>query len=204
MTKLEGVNEVLIAAGRDPVKALDTDGASPAAEAERRLDRANIDVQSLGWHFNRRKNVELEPNDDGNIEVPEGVITIDGDQENGESINITTVGNGLYNLDDNTDEFEDNVTVAYVLCYLFPCVPLLVQKLITATAAVEYNLTRYGTKERQPRLEYNKQMAWSYAARYDEDVADVDVLDTDEMRSLRGGRDRSYIDTSVNVRRVSS
>lgn len=61
MQKLEAVRQMLELCGLQHISALDTDGASMAAFAERILDRENIALQEYGWHFNRRDDVELEP-----------------------------------------------------------------------------------------------------------------------------------------------
>jgi len=52
MTKLEAVNDLLAAIGSYRVTALDTDGTSDAADAERLLDRFSRDIQAEGWHVN--------------------------------------------------------------------------------------------------------------------------------------------------------
>lgn len=188
MTKLDGVNDMLRAVGRSAVSGLDTGRASPASEAERVLDRHVIDVQAMGWHYNRRDNIELEPNGDGNVAVPTGVIGIDADREHGETRNITVVGDGLYDLGDNTDEFDSDVTVKYTLAYEFKCIPLMVQKYIVACAAAEFNATNFGDVNRQPRLEHMKIQAWAMAVRDDEDKSDANILNTQETLRVRGMR----------------
>lgn len=61
MTTLEGVNEILAAAGLAPVPALDTSGASWARTAEDCLNRAAADLQSDGYPTTVRLDVEVSP-----------------------------------------------------------------------------------------------------------------------------------------------
>lgn len=187
MTKLDAVNRVLVAVGRDRVKALDTDGASPAAEAERCLDQCELDVQALGWHYNTRNDVELTPDANDHIAVPTGVITIDTDTDD-QGTNVTVLGDGLFNLDDNTDEFDSTLKVAYTLRYSFHCIPQLIQEYIVACTSVEFNLTRFGTRDRHPYLEGRKTLAWGMAVREDEDKRDTDILATLDAIKVRGYR----------------
>lgn len=185
MTKLDAVNDILLAVGRDRVKSTDTGGASPAAEAERVLDRCELDVQALGWHYNTRTDVELEPDGNSHIPVPTGVITIDS--MDGE-IDVTQLGDLLYNKEDNTSTFDSSIKVMYTLRYLFHCIPHIIQMYIVACAAVEYNLTRFGMADRQPRLEAMKLQRWGMAAREDEDKRDTDILATVDVLRVRGYR----------------
>lgn len=59
MTKLQAVNEIMEAVGEYPADALDTDGVSTVAQAERILDRENERVQAEGWHQNKEVNVTM-------------------------------------------------------------------------------------------------------------------------------------------------
>lgn len=52
VTKLEAVNDILHSLGRGTVAALDTGGASDAADAERILDRTTIKELARGWPCN--------------------------------------------------------------------------------------------------------------------------------------------------------
>lgn len=61
MTKLDAVQEILRRSGLYVPPALDTDGASAAANAERVLDAEELAVQSRGWHYNTRRKVQLSP-----------------------------------------------------------------------------------------------------------------------------------------------
>lgn len=61
MDKLTAVQEMLARSGLQHVSALDTNGASMAAFAERVLDREEYAFQSIGWHYNTRRNIELGP-----------------------------------------------------------------------------------------------------------------------------------------------
>lgn len=61
MTKLEAVADVMRRAGLMPPSFLDTGGVSVVAQAERIIDRVDVEIMSLEWHFNSRVDIELEP-----------------------------------------------------------------------------------------------------------------------------------------------
>jgi hypothetical protein len=207
MTKLDAVNEVLARVGIRPVPALDTGGAGDAAEAERCIDREELNTQSLDWHYNRRREVELFPvlftfdnaawtaatktltqtgkfadaSSGQTITITAGATTGDyivdsitsadavvlktsisvGDVASGvvgkaktnailvpaeaisadsscvdDSRDITKRGRRLLDLDDNTDQFSDSVTIDYIERVPFNCIPQEVQALIVGRASL--------------------------------------------------------------------
>src|SRR3990167_1097615 len=73
LTKLDAVNEMLEAINEPIAPALDTDGTSEVAEAERILDRISTRVQSRGWPENTLFSKTLTP-DGGNIKAPDKCV----------------------------------------------------------------------------------------------------------------------------------
>lgn len=66
MTTLEAVQEILRRNGQPTPEQLATDSFSNVGEAERILNRASYTIQDRGgrgWHFNTRRDVEIEPAD---------------------------------------------------------------------------------------------------------------------------------------------
>lgn len=61
MTKLEAVQEVLRRNGMEPGPALDPTGPSMMGKAERILDAEELAIQTRGWHYNTKYNVEVSP-----------------------------------------------------------------------------------------------------------------------------------------------
>lgn len=188
MTKLDAVNIVLRGLGRAGVSSLDTDGASDAAQAERVLDAVDIEIQSRGWVFNTRFEVTLSPDGSDHIALPDGCITIDADGSDSWR-RVTQVGGRLFDLDNNTDEFEGDLIVTHVSRYEFSCIPHPVQEYIAAKAAVDYNAF-YGHPSRAGQLHLDLDRKKGRAFRFDNGVGDVNVLDSVESRRVRGDRYR--------------
>lgn len=188
MTKLEAVNQVLRGVGRAGTAALDTDGNSEAAQAERVLDEVDLEVQSRGWYYNTRRDVTLTPAGDDTIALPTGAITIDAYGTDARR-HVTQLGGSLYDLDNHTDEFTGNLQVEYVLRYDFGCIPQPVQHYIACAAAVAYN-ERYGHPSRARGLLMAEQRAMGHAKVFDNNSQDTNVLSSQDAEMVRGSRFR--------------
>lgn len=120
MQKLEAIRQILELCGLQHVAALDTDGASMAAFAERILDRENIALQEYGWYFNRRDDVDLSPSlftfDDAAWDVATKKITQTDKFTNATVGQTLTITAGAETLGDvvvtGVDAGFDYVTVA--------------------------------------------------------------------------------------------
>jgi hypothetical protein len=189
VTKLDAVNIMLRARGMAGAAALDTDGGSDAAQAERVLDSVELEIQSRGWAYNTRTEVTLSPDDADHIALPSGTITIDSDGSDA-GRNVSQLGGRLYDLDNNTDEFDGDLIVTYILRYDFGCIPQPVQQYIAAKAAMEY-ANRYPTRvDRTPMLASQYREARAEAFRFDDETSDVNVLDAVDAQRVRGRRTR--------------
>lgn len=202
MNKLQAVNLILSKAGLNRVPTLDTNGNSDAAEAERCLDEEELRIQTEGWHYNMRENVELTRDDASEkIYLPVGCITIDSDNFDAWR-NITQVGDHLYDRDENTDEFESGTTLrcSYTLRYSFDCIPIEVRTLIAVTAAQTFLENRPLTREKFARIDLLRSdiaRARTRALQINGDREDVNTLNTAEARRTRGGRSRSLSITGM-------
>lgn len=190
MTKLEGVNWVLRGVGMAGTAALDTSGNSDAAHAERILDEVEQEIQSRGWYYNTRCKVSLTPDGSDNILLPDGVLTIDSDYTDAWR-KVTQVGGKLYDLDNNTDEFEGNLIVTYVLRYDFGCIPPPIQHYIACVAAMRFNETPRGHPTRRVKLARDEASAQAMANRFDQDTSDTNILHTNDAEMVRGRRHRA-------------
>lgn len=189
MNTLEGVNEILSRAEMRPVSALDTGGASWAAQAERLLDREALSVQVDGWNFNHLENVTWTPNGSNEIEVPDTVIWCDTYGES-EHIDVSMRGGKLYNRTDNTTTFTSSVKVEYVERWEFGCIPHPIQELIVARAAVEFikeaKVAGPALRAAYENLDRKNSLAHSHEG----DVRNVNILNSVDMDRVRGGRRR--------------
>ena len=77
-TKLEAVNSMLGHIGEAPVNTISNATALPisASVAVSVLDETSREVQLQGWHFNTEVDVELTPDGDGNITIPDNAVCL--------------------------------------------------------------------------------------------------------------------------------
>lgn len=197
-TRLHSVNAILARARLGETASLQTGLTSDAANAERELERASLEIQKIGWHFNTRRNVELTRDASNQFRVPDSVITIDTDGADA-CVDVAQEGGVLYDLKNNTDTFADRSTlrVRYVLFKTLECVPYPVREHIVVTAAYKF-VTRYGARFLPPsehavlRSELYREMQETRndARRYDADTSNVNVLRTANVLDITGDRAR--------------
>lgn len=189
-TNLTAVNDILRRVGKPPVSALDTNGGSTHAHAERFLEDANRDVQKRGWQWNSKYNITASPDNSSNIVVS----TLEGGAEifnvdtygTDTNKNVTRQGNNLFDLDNNTATFTGDLKLQYSYLLTFPNVPDAFQDWIIAKAALEFSYSVYPDQARVARLQNEVQMAEVHAKRAEMRAADVQVLDTAALMQVRG------------------
>lgn len=194
MTVLEAVNIILSTAGLGQVANLESNQRSDASYAERTLNEVELRVQKIGWNYNTREDVELTPDGDSKIEVPTGVIWIDSHGSHAWR-NITQVGSRLFDRDNNTSNFTGTLRVRYVLRFDFDCIPHPVADYIAAEAAYEF-ARRHGPRFIQPHqvgfvvahARDLRNRARNDARRYEADTANINLLDTPNVRAVEGAR----------------
>jgi len=117
MQKLEAIRQMFELCGLQHLSALDTDGASAAAFAERILDRENIAQQQQGFYFNDRAEVTLSPSlysfDAATWTAASNRLTQTGkftDANVGQTVSVTsgtaTVGEAVVTATDGADYIE--------------------------------------------------------------------------------------------------
>jgi hypothetical protein len=193
MNKLDAVNAVLRRIGLTPVSALDNGGLSVQAQAERYLDDADLACQARGWHFNTRSNVTLTRNASNKISVPESTYRIDTMGTDGDK-DVTVVGGYLFDLENNTDVWSQDLVVTYVSKAAFTDLPQTFADYIISEAAFLFNRSHKKDKDLDALLQAEVARRSSEARREDNDRSDVNVLNTQDMNQLRGRprmRDRS-------------
>jgi len=192
--KLDAVNNVLRRIGLTPVSSLDTNGLSAAAHAERFIDAADRSCQARGWHFNTRRGVLLSRDSVTNkIAVPSSTYHIDTDGTS-KNIDVTVVGGNLYDLENNTDVWAQDLYVTYVAHTDFVDLPEAFADYVVTEAAYQFNRFHKKDQALDSMLKDELALRWVRLRQADDDRADVNVLNTGEMNQIRGRprmRDRS-------------
>jgi hypothetical protein len=189
MDKLSAVNRVLMAVGVRPVAALDTGGYSEAGLAERMVDESDQDIQGWGWHWNIEYEVEIAPDGSNNIVVPAGAIRIDSDGCH-KRRNVVNQGGTLYDLDEQTDQFDETLTFTIVYRRDWDIIPQPFQEWIAEEAAVRFNERFKGNGNAHPGIIDRRDKAKVRARHHSLDTRDTNYLKTDEMTRLKGHRRR--------------
>tara|TARA_B110000503_G_scaffold141551_1_gene235437 strand:- start:819 stop:1406 length:588 start_codon:yes stop_codon:yes gene_type:complete len=186
MIKLDAINAVLRRNGYTPVSGLDTAGNSAESQAERFLDDADSECQSNGWYFNTLKDVTLSINGSGNILVPTSTyyrLDTSGDSY----LTNVRVRNGmLYDTDANTDVWSAGLVVSYSEKVAWSDLPEAFAMYIISRASLAFNRSHKKDQALDKLLIEEVASRWAGCKRQDNDMQQVNLLDTPEMNQLRG------------------
>lgn len=131
MDKLEAVNICLSSMGEPTVNSLEG-VAVDAQMASNLIDETSRSVQSVGWHWNRQI-ITLTPSANTRmIELPETYLRVDATDQ---SINTVRRGYRLYDLNNNTFNFDGPVTCDVVVQLDFISLPFPAKQFVTLRAA---------------------------------------------------------------------
>ena len=132
LTKLQAVNIVLSNVGQAPLTSLDS--ANPmAALAEGMIDEVSHSLQSEGWVFNTEQDYPFSPDNQGNIYIPDNVLSLDAvEWANFEPI----IRSGrLYDKRNHTYTFTKTVYCKVVWYFDFVDLPEVFKQYISIRAA---------------------------------------------------------------------
>jgi hypothetical protein len=133
-TKLEAVNIMLSAIGEAPVNRLSS-GLVEAETAETILNQINRSVQAEGWHFNREKNVQVDPTLSGEILLSKNTIRADTMPQHNAEFDLTQRGQRMYDLTNHTYKINTSVKLDIVYELDFEDIPAVARRYITVKAA---------------------------------------------------------------------
>lgn len=146
LSRLDAVNRILRGSSENPVAELSPTTTNETYMAEQLLDNTNIRNQMTGFNCNTVV-VELEP--DGvtdQIELPNEVLTVmawfmpEGGKN---SLGTNVVQRGttpvlLFDVENDTDEWDESVVVKYSVLLDFDDLPTAIQFMIADEAAMLY------------------------------------------------------------------
>ena len=142
-SRLTAVNRILMFAGEQPVNSLSDDGINDTTLAEALLDQCNAEIQKEGLHVNTEI-FTYTPDEDGFISLPSGTLRVDCPKFNR---NVTQRGyqpTRLYDLDNNTYVFTDDIEIEIVIGMAFEDLPADIQFAIVDKAARMYQMSTVG------------------------------------------------------------
>ena len=158
MTAVDALNVLLSGVGSLPV----TDYFSPHPDAiggRAVLERTDREIQERGWWFNRDYDLELQPDTDGKVLVPQNTLRIDGRSTMGNTDrhHVVQRGSFLYDMQNNTFVFSRAVVVDAIQKLDFADLPTSIQSYIARTAAYEFSFDKVdqATLDRLQRLAFD-------------------------------------------------
>jgi hypothetical protein len=191
MNKLEAVNAVMRRLGKPVVAALDTNGTSTPAYMERQLDDAIRQIQQRGWHWNAKYDVEATADGSGQIDVSalEGVAEVFHVDTYGEDARTDVIRQGDYlydRVEKSTTSFSGTIKLQYVYDVTWDQVPPAFQDWAVGQAALNFNRFYGGDRSRDAVLDMDLRDSRSRAIQDETRISDINILDTEEMRQVRG------------------
>lgn len=148
MTELEAVNEMLMSIGQAPVNTLAVSGISDVNIAKTRLTTMTRRVLSRGWLFNTDKKYKLQPDVDGLIAIPTGLLRFEALDPMTE-LTQRRHSDGtlrLYNLTDGTFVFTGPVEVKAVWAFAFEDLPETARCYIATAAGRRFQSKLIGSQ----------------------------------------------------------
>lgn len=135
-TELSAVNNILGAIGQSPLTTLNFN--NPEVSFIYNLLRdANVDTQAEGWHFNTEKHVKYSPDaTTGKIAIANDILSMDvHDNHIRRHYNLVRRNGFLYDKQDHTDVFTNDIDLDIVKLYAFEDLPIVFRRFITYRAS---------------------------------------------------------------------
>jgi hypothetical protein len=195
LPKLDAVNIVLGAGtGESPVSTLSS-GLGDAELAERVLDEVDRDVQAIGFHCNTEFSVTLTRDSVTNtISVPANTLSVDPAEDTEfEDLNITQRGGTLYDLDNHTNVFTQNIQVDIVYKLDFEDLPYHIAYYIAQRAARTYQQRNLGSQVLDAAETREEQAARERMEEKEEQLDDYNVLRDSRSVALVSYRKNRYV-----------
>jgi glycerol-3-phosphate cytidylyltransferase-like family protein len=180
MSELEAVNKILAVAGDSPVQTLEDDYIQ-AILARQILTRASRKVQSLGWWFNEDEGVILIPSITGMLTLATNVISAIAKDDAG---TIIQRGNRLYDRQERTYVFTENVKCDLVLALEWTELPQAAREYISDVACTQYNNDFFGAQEIKQNLQKNEGATYLIMKQEDTDARDISMLNNTRAHNI--------------------
>lgn len=144
LSRLQAVNRIIRAAGEQPVNSLTDDGINDTLTAETILDECTlkhlIEMHLETTAFTRT----YQPDDNGYILLPQNTLSVDAVDPNVHVVQRGTTSIKLWDIDNDTYVFEEDVEIRVVFGMKFDELPAASQFAIADAAAVEYQMLMQG------------------------------------------------------------
>ena len=181
-TRLEAVNVMLRALGQSPVSSLENNNDVTVSKAKATLEEYNREVQSLGWKFNTEEDYKLVTDSNNKIAIPLDALQIDPDDN---AKKYVQRGQFLYDTDNHTDTFTQNVKVTLVFYLDYETLPEIARRYIAIKAARAFFRRERKDPDQDTITAREEYEAKANADRMYARVADQTLLSTGTVRGHR-------------------
>jgi hypothetical protein len=175
-TELEAVNGMLLLIGESPVQSLTNTDFQPAGIAKQLLTDTHRMLIGKGWNFNTNLKDKLYPDPHKNIYIPSKALKcIPSMYDQG----IVVRGDRLYNLNENTYEFDDD----YIECDItyafdFEECPLQFQQYVEIVAGRKFENRMLKTGSMYQLTEKEERDAKVAFLQFDTDLVNPNITDS--------------------------
>lgn len=194
MSRLEAVNEMLLAIGQAPVNTLAVAGIRDVSVASSILDNVSREVQSSGHSFNTFKETK-SPDVNGEIPIATDVIALDAVDPRMDVIAMVDTNDSaykLYNKDEGTFLWSEDVECEVVKLLDFESIPQHARRYILALAKLRFQASVVGSNMLNSLLEQEVGMAYAEFRRAELLQQDNNMLTQGTIISRNRHRLRRY------------
>lgn len=177
MTDLEAVNRMLGSIGQAPVNTLDVPGVGDVADAARHLNEALRDVQTVGYAFNTDYGFALTRDAiTGFILIPDGALDVDVSDSSVNAVERTLPTTGqraLYDTDNHTFVFTDDITADVIWGFGFNDIPQAARSYIATAAARRFQAQKVNSPILDRYDAEDEELAFLLLQRYERRTRDT-------------------------------
>lgn len=142
-TKLEAINTMLSCIGQSPLNTLEGTKSYFTIAAEKILDDETKRVQLIGWDFNSESNYQLNPDVNGNINIPSDILMVKF--ENYYGTQYVVRANKLYDKLNHTYQISQSVKADVVFEFKFEELPEVAREYVKMSAAYKFAKRELGS-----------------------------------------------------------
>ena len=174
-TELDAINTMLSTIGEAPISTVEDSGVVDAVMARQILRTVDREVQARGWHWNTDKGYPLTPNEDGECELPNGVLRCDTVSPD-DQIDVVVRGKRLYDRRNHTYQINKMVRVDMVTQLPFEELPEAARQYITVRASRIFQERVLGSVELSKFSSIDETRAPVTLKEMEADTADYNIL----------------------------
>lgn len=186
ISRLDAVNTMLIAASERPVSTLEADGVNDTNVADSVLEDVLIEHLVRGLNVNTEE-LTLTPTAEGRFIITENYLSVDT-TENDRDRNVVVIGSYLYDIDNNTDIFDESELQVIVTKYIdFEDLPVGIKIMIRDEAARRYQQLTINDPNMDNVLREREMMSRALGKAIDLSSRDKNYLDKNSFISRKIG-----------------